>query len=67
MDGHIAVIDMRLDSLQAAIAKLSTQCDTHDVEFQFDRVRRAVDKLMAKDATREILAEARAAGYDGAI
>lgn len=39
--GHIAVIDMRLDALKSAIES----GDREQIEFQFDRVRRAVSKL----------------------
>lgn len=41
--GHLAVIDIRLSQLQSAIRARSWE----DTEWQFDRVRRAVNKLDA--------------------
>jgi hypothetical protein len=48
MNGHISVIDVRMDALRVAIASR----DWAQVEWEYDRVRRAVDKLKSQGGPR---------------
>jgi hypothetical protein len=47
---HIAILDTRLDALKTALDGVIPAAEDHgldldDVKFQFDRVRRSVEKL----------------------
>lgn len=46
MNGHLAVIQMRVEALALAIR----EGNWNEVEFQHDRVRRAVEKAIREEA-----------------